>query len=435
MTIRRVPTDFIVEERPDPAFMAALRPAFSIETPHAVYELTKTSLTTPDAVQRLARAIRANPGKVDYAGLKDKHAQTTQHVSTLIADVAAAGALPANVGEPAWSGRLVGFSSAACTAETILGNRFRIVVRDLAKTASEEMDLRADRLRIGGSGAGGGSQPGEAELLFTNYFGAQRFGSARHNQGFIAKHLCCGEFETALRLAIGTPARKDHGHLRHFTRALAQQWGAWSAVLPGLPRCPERAAIEKLATGGSFRDAFAALPYFSQLMSVEAYQSHLWNEVVRRLIRQLAVERAPAPPHPQTPAGEAGPRPRRGALISSDDQFGVMLFPVAELVTPTWRDLIVPMAAPEAKLAGPVRELTAAVLAEEGLTLEQLAIPGLRRPTFGPAQRPLFARASQFRMSPAGPDQVSGKQRVQRTLEFCLPRGSYATVLLRALGQ
>ena len=453
MTIRRTPADFIVAERPTAKFTAALVTEFSPQTTHVVYKLDKTSLTTPDAVQRFAQAMKAKPGSVDYAGLKDKHAQTSQHVSLPIAsaDDAAVKIRP-SVGESAWSATFVGFSPVPCTAETIDGNAFRIIIRDLAKGAVEEMDLRAERLRHPNDPAN--------TLVFTNYFGAQRFGSARHNHGFIAKHLCTGEFETALKLSIGTPARKDHGHLRQFTRVLASNWpppapatataavGAtspdsahWKNLLPSVPKCPERAAVERLAAGGTYRDAFSALPYFSQQMAVEAFQSHLWNEVVRRLVRRLAIQQAPAPafpagaPRPEDDDGS--PRPRKGALISSDDQFGIMLFPIASIIANHWRELIVPMAAPEAKLDNPaVRDITLETLADEQLTLDQLTIPGLRRPTFGPATRPLFSFAQDVVLTPPEPDDLSDRRnRFKREMAFRLPRGSYATVLLRALGQ
>src|SRR5262245_11380891 len=81
MTIRRQPADFVVEEVLQTAPGSLLAPGWSRAASHAVYRLTKTSLTTPEAVQRLAKALRVKPGEIEYAGLKDKHARTVQHVS------------------------------------------------------------------------------------------------------------------------------------------------------------------------------------------------------------------------------------------------------------------------------------------------------------------------------------------------------------------
>lgn len=407
MTIRRQPSDFTVHELPEPAFADALRPIPARDTPHAVYELTKTSLTTPEAIQRLGKALGVRHAAIDYAGLKDKHARTMQLVSVPVAAEDRAG-VPREAGGHNWSAALRGWSATPVSAEWIARNRFVIVVRDISRAAADEMDRRAAALAL--------PSPGlvpERTLLFVNYFGDQRFGSARHGQGFIAARLVRGDFEGALRLAIATPARKDTGARRHFTRAAATLWGDWRGMLDTLPRMPERKAIERLAEGAGFRDAFAALPYFVQSIAVEAYQSHLWNAAARRLARQIAGE---------------------GPLVRADDPFGEMLFPPAVAVGQAWRSLVVPLLSPRTALAEPWGPDAAHALAEEGLTLDQLRIPGLRRPSFDESPRPLFAAAERFTMSEAEPDDLTPR-RLKRTLGFELPRGAYATVLLRGLGQ
>jgi len=63
------------------------------------------------------------------------------------------------------------------------------------------------------------------------------------------------------------------------------------------------------------------------------------------------------------------------------------------------------------------------------LTLRDM--PELR---FGHAERPLVMRAANFAMQPLGGGQGGGNDRAVE-VRFRLPRGAYATVLLRALGQ
>lgn len=413
MTIRRQPSDFMVEEQPAPGFLDSLRNRPGRDAPHAVYALAKSSIATPDAAGFLARELRVRQGQVAYAGLKDKHAETRQLVS-----VPATRRPAERVEGRGWSAELLGFTGQPMTAECIAGNRFRIVVRDLTRERARTMERRAAALRPH-------DEPGS--LLVVNYFGDQRFGSARHGQGWVARHLIRGEFEQALRLAIGTPSRKDAGRTRRITRACATAWGHWSDLVAQLPRCPERAAFEVLASGGSFRDAFAALPYFTQAMSVEAYQSYLWNQAARLLARQIADE---------TPPTESGGtiRIRGPRLLRSDDPFGEMLFPVAASVGERWRTLILPLLSRRTRLEDPWSQAAATVLAEQGLTLDGLRIPGLRRPFFGEAPRPLFVHAEGFALSRAEADELTpGRLRV--TVSFDLSRGAYATVVLRALGE
>ena len=445
MTIRRQPADFVVLERPSAAFTDALRAARGGPAMHAVYELTKESLGTPEAVDQFARAVGTRGGTVDYAGLKDKHARTTQLVSVRLDQ----GEPAREVGGRGWSARMLGWHERPVTAAEIEGNRFEIVVRDLSKQQSTEMGMRSERLRIGApdAGAGGPSQQVEPDptggtpaprngLLILNYFGAQRFGSARHGEGFVAPRLIRGDFEGALKLAIGTPARKDTGKTRAFSRLCATHWGDWKKLAAQLPRCPERRAIEALAAGGTFTKAFEALPNFTQQMCVEAFQSHLWNAAARKLAERIAAE------FTERWTREGGEKAAKAtafrpvAPLRGDDEFGVMLFPTARMVDEAWRDAIMPVLGPKTALVEPWGTAAAAVLEEEGVKLEELRIPGVRRPYFGEADRALFVVAEGFAMSPVERDELSaGGKRVKRMVRFSLGRGAYATVVLRALGQ
>lgn len=467
MTIRRQPADFQVEEVLEPEFLsrvlqepaaaAAASGGASGRAPtFALYKLRKSSLTTPDAVSRLAKALGVRSNDIEYAGLKDKHALTTQHVSVQIESAERARALPRLVPTPiegsgskeashepapgSWiEAERLGFIDAPLTASAIHRNRFVIVVRDLSRQASDEMERRVALL------ADPSSNSGEASILITNYFGAQRFGSARHGQGFVARHLMTGDFDGALRLAIATPARKDSGKTREFTRLAANRWGDWAYLAEHLPRCPERAPIEALARGEDARQAFTRLPAYLQQLYVEAYQSHLWNDTVRRFVGMLADERASSPQAMQTLSAAADGTPRmrvaRTPLIHTSDPFGDMTFLPRQMVNEDDERVEIPVFAPETTLAEPWARAAGQTLVAEGVQLTDLKIPGLRRPFFGEARRSVFVRAEGFSMSDAEPDEMAGggpgrqSRRGKRTVSFDLPRGSYATVVLRALGQ
>ncbi len=430
MTIRKKPEDFLVVERLNPAFRGAFTASWGAGATHAVYELTKTSMTTPDAIQGLAREAGGRHADVGYAGLKDKHAHTIQNVSLPVPRAERAATLPREVAGRGWSARLVAWSPMEVASDSIDGNGFTLVVRSLSREACDEMDRRAHLLTLPSGGTGGQAASGTgtlrptrgrsgSSLLITNYFGDQRFGSARHGQGWVAKSLIKGDFEGAIRLTIGTPARKDSGKTRQFTRLCAEKWGKWKELAQQLPRCPERKAIEALATGKEPRDAFAELPYFLQSMVVEAYQSYLWNETARRVMLDLVRG------YPD------GAKPLR-----SEDTYGELVFVPASAVKDDVRKLEVPLLASGTALADPWANAARDALREEGVSLDQLKIPGLRRPYFGEAMRPLFIRADRYLASDPEPDDLDDRpNRHKRTVAFDLPRGSYATILLRALGQ
>lgn len=420
MIIRRYPEDFRVRELLSSAFSRGIVPLAggsppAADHPHAVYILEKSSLTTPEATSQLAAAFKARAGLVEYAGLKDKHAVTSQHVSLNWASLKPDGPASSRIEPPPlridrerWNASLLGFSARPIAADCIDHNHFDIVVRGASRADVGEVRARARALARGDA-------PGRATIV--NYFGDQRFGSARHAEGFIALHLVHARFEDALRLAIATPARKDTGKKRIFTRAAARHWGNFKSLAKALPACPERAAIETLAEGKGFKEAFAALPAFLQQISIEAYQSHLWNRIAARAATQGVTT---------------------AKVFTAEDDFGPLAFPSAAALPPGLLNLDLPLPAPDAVPPAQWRSTYDAVLAEDGVSLDRLKIPGMRRPFFGTASRPLLVDATNLELGKAEPDESASKtspKNLKFSVSFDLPRGAYATIVLRALGQ
>ncbi|MDX2119019.1 MAG: tRNA pseudouridine(13) synthase TruD, partial [Planctomycetota bacterium] len=218
------------------------------------------------------------------------------------------------------------------------------------------------------------------------------------------------------RLLIGTPARKDTGTRRTLTRACATHWGDWKAIIANSQPHSERRAIETLAAGKSFRDAFAALPNFIQQLAIEAYQSSLWNRTVARMCR------------------DAGLTKEAGSAIVADGICEELVFPDARALPSAWLGESVPMLAPDVPLRGLWAAAARAELTADGLELDQLRLLGLRRPAFGTSLRPIVAKAESLAIDDAEAD-VFAPKRLARRVRFTLPRGAYATVLLMALGQ
>ena len=399
---------------------------------HSVWRLEKQSLTTPDAVAFLSRSLSVKASSISYAGLKDKHAITAQHVSVAPPPEDTNPALRADATASrsgrGWSATRIGWAAAPIASSIIERNRFAIVVRGLGREEAGQIERRAAILRDRASEPPEGAAAGERALLVVNYFGDQRFGSARHGKGFAAAAAVRGELEQAIRLLVATPARKDSGRTRDFTRIAAEGWGRWRELAEDLPRCAERRPFEVLASGGTMREAFAALPDFTKTMAIEAFQSRIWNESARRLAESVA----------------------EGAKsMHCKGPFGSMCFPDPSALD-AWRQVLVPIAAPDmpgasdpdaaqrmggpdhaARVCSAVRE----ALRAEGLEQGDLRIPGLERPFFGGAWRPLAVRVERFSISKSERDELARGERLRRTVSFELPRGAYATVVMRALGQ
>lgn len=417
MTLRRQPEDFRVVEHLTRAALDLL-PQSHPAPLHAVYRVTKASLTTPEVSTMLEKALKSaglRTSNTQHAGLKDKHAHTTQHISVQLS-TNSPHRPPQTLNAPNWSAELLGCLPRALTAHDIDHNHFTITVRALSPQRCHEIARTAQLFKL---------PTPDNTLLIPNYFGEQRFGSARHEQGWIAHALVQGNFELALKLSIATPARKDTGPRRTLTRALIQHWNNWPAALPLIPRCPERACIELLEKNPTnphrFRDAFAALPHFVQQISVDAFQSMLFNQALVHFIR------------------ESTPTDQHHHLINLSTPFGPLLFPPASTTHAIDPNLTLPLPAPNMPPTSPPWQAAlSAALAPFALTLDQLTIPTLRRPTFHASTRPAFMHASDFTLSDPLPDELAAPRSPlnhKLTATFTLPRGSYATVLFRALGE
>lgn len=405
MKIKSRPEDFVVEEVLAPAAAKRIASARGAAAPVVLYRLTKRDLGTVEALERVSARLRVPLERIGYAGLKDRHALTVQHVSVRFPR-GGAPRVPEADGAAGWSIERIGALDAPLSAGDISGNRFRVTLRGLTRAGCARMTDARRLLAIPGAG-------GRA-LRFVNYFGEQRFGSARHGRGFAARLLVDGDFEGALKLLVAAADRKDSRERKEVKRAIAASWGDWERLARALPPCPERTVVARLAeTGGDFRAGFGALPPFIRRISIEAYQSKLWNDVARRLVAETC-----APP-----------------LIGIPSRFGEPATPRAAAIPPGLAGTLIPLFSPETKLADPWRGAAEAALDAEGIALSALRVPGLRGLSFGEAGRPLFVDASDFALGPVETDDAgAGAGRFKRFVRFFLPRGSYGTVLLGALG-
>lgn len=154
--LRARPEDFRVEER--------LGFAPDGEGDHLLLWVRKTGANTEWTARRLARLAGVPVSTVGYAGLKDRHAVTLQWFS-----------IPRpREGLPDWSPLAEeGIEVLDCQPHrrklkrgALSGNRFDILVRDVAAGSMTGLDARVAMIRVRG---------------IPNYFGEQRFGHDQSN--------------------------------------------------------------------------------------------------------------------------------------------------------------------------------------------------------------------------------------------------------------
>jgi tRNA pseudouridine13 synthase len=220
--IRRTPEAFVVEEIP------AYTPSGRGE--HVYITFTKRGLTTPDAVRLLARALDVDPRGTGFAGMKDRHAVTTQTASFAFPMARDAAAAVAAVAVPGVEILAAARHDNKLKPGHLLGNRFTIALEGVP--AGEVPGLTARLQEIGRVGV-------------PNAFGPQRFGRDGDNPERALAWLAGRE--------RGPRAPREQRMLFSSLQSLLynrvlerrEAAGTWAAVLPG-------DVAKKHDTGGLF---------------------------------------------------------------------------------------------------------------------------------------------------------------------------------------
>ena len=375
MKLRQRPEDFLVVERDSYDIVRA--------GPFMLYRLIKWDIGTIEALRNIARKWGIRRTDLSFGGLKDRHARTEQVISIR-------GGPDRAFEGSAFRLEPVGRARNPITRASFRANAFRIVVRGLASIPDLEPIQR---------------------FGFPNYFDDQRFGSLRGTDGaFIGNALVEGDIEKALRLALASPSDKDRKVQRERKALLRDRWGDWAGLRKDLPPGVERAVAEHLATRpGAFGTAFELIDQDLRILYVSAYQSWIWNRAVASLLRPL-----PGSFEVEYAAGHH-----------------VFYRDLTPETLDTLSELTVPLVAPAVQLEGASGDAIRAILAEEEVELKQFRIKKLRRTFFGKGSRDVI-------IAPAGLRAGHGKDELNRgrramTLTFELPKGSYATILVKRL--
>ncbi len=382
MKLKCQPDDFLVEE---------LTSFPHGEGPFALYRLTKRSLGTPEAVDAILQRWKIPRRTISYGGLKDKHAVTTQYLT--IHHGPRRGLKQTNL-ELVY----VGQAKRPFSPQDISGNHFQIVVRDLHAAEVERAQQSLQEVRRYG---------------LPNYFDEQRFGSLGLSGEFAARAWCLGNHERTLWLMLADANEHDRPADRKQKQLLREKWGQWAELRRALGGSPARDVVNYLADrSADFRGAIAHVRVDLRSLYLAAFQSFLWNRVLSEFLRR-----------------EAG-----------DEVFDVELGPdkvaffhaLPEQRAAELQAVQVPLPSAREKLPdGPLKTLYDQTLSALGLEMRMLRVKYPRDSFFSRGQRAAICSPLELHAEP-GPDELYAAKR-KLSLSFELPRGSYATILVKRL--
>ncbi len=238
---------------------------------HVYFGLQKLGVSTPAAIERVARKIGKPSHEFGAAGLKDAQALTQQTISIEHLDERQLGLLQ-NFQDDRVQILWVSRHTNKIKPGHLAGNRFAIRIRDVDDEQLAACQAVLDVLAARG---------------VPNYFGEQRFGRRQDND-LLGSALIRGDLDEFARLFLGEPRANDPPDCRRARELFAS--GEPQEALkhwPGQYRNERKALAAWIRTKGAARAAFAAVDKFHKRLMVSAFQSLLFNRVLARRIGQI----------------------------------------------------------------------------------------------------------------------------------------------------
>ena len=385
MQIKTVPEDFVVQE------VLSVSPSGSGR--YAVYRVQKRALTTLQVQNRLAAALGLPRSAVEFPALKDRRAVTVQFGTVC-------GAGPRRIEDAGFTAERVGRRERPLSPRDLAGNRFTVILRDLEPGGVEGMATRLAEI---------------ARWGVPNYFDDQRFGSRLKNGEFPGRLILRRDKEGALRAFLAGRQVGDPASICAFKAFAAEHWGDWGVIFERAPKPSNyRSVLTYLRDHPQdYRRALNLVTPRLLSLYLAAYQSWLWNRLAGRYLQtrlaatglsiEVAGERLPV--YRQLSAG----------------------------LWAAWRDKKLPLLHHRLQCSELALErLVEGVLWEEGFQVNDLKARVLRRAYLSKGSRSLLLAPKDMTWGSFSPDErFAGRQKL--TVRFFLPRGSYATLLLKAV--
>jgi tRNA pseudouridine13 synthase len=372
--------------------------------------LVKRNWDTFIAIKNVAKELGIDQARISVAGIKDAKAITTQHIT--IEGVAAEDLAKVHVKDVAL--RFVGYFHESLCAFYLLGNRFKIVVREI-QSATAQTQIQATWSELGSVGG------------IPNFYGHQRFGTARAITHQIGKALVHGDLEQAAMLLLAQPSPHEHPTSRQ-ARAQLQATGDFKAAMEAFP---VQLRFERVMLGhlvecpGDFAGAFRRLPLKLRLLFVQAWQSYLFNRFLSaRLKAGLGLGEAVVGDFVVNVERSGLPMVKLGKLVDSSN-----VAEVNGLVAAGKMRVALPIFGAKQRLSeGKMGELERQILEAEGVDAAGFRVSVL--PELG-ARGELRAAVCPVKGFNCAVTAENGG--ACAALEFTLLRGAYATVLLREI--
>jgi len=426
--IKVKPEDFVVEEVADISI--------SDTGDFCVYRLQKRGWNTVDVLKNLSKKLNLPSSDFSYGGKKDKYALTSQYITigrqgykqtTPSAPSSSQGGgegrikkswimrknlqspsavnsaeierlIPTKLDKENYSLSFVGLMDRPMGPDLIKGNKFHIVVRNLTEHELKSALNEIECVKKDG---------------YSNYFDDQRFGSFDARQGFVAEKIIKKHYNGALKIYFSRIHPEDSKDEKEHRKFIYENWGNWQACITRATSRFEKEALnylEKHPKG--FVPVLQRISHEEMVLFFSAYQSHLWNEVLRKLIQSIS---------------ENNLKISRG--IAGDYLFYTCL---DDKNKGYLSRLIIPMPASNIRMPDTFTEtLYSEVLKENDIKSPMFNIRKIRQAFFKGIERKAVVIPEELSVDYSEDEIYQGKKKL--VLDFFLPRGCFGTIFIKRI--
>ncbi|MDR3206491.1 MAG: tRNA pseudouridine(13) synthase TruD [Candidatus Methanoplasma sp.] len=392
------PEDFIVDE-------VSVRPEAKEGGKFVIADVTSRNWETNRLVRLLSRELGISREKIGFAGTKDKRGVTTQLMSfeCPMENMSRIDLKDVEV-KDAYVGRR------GIQIGDLIGNSFGIRVRDCSAPAENTKDI-LDSVHADIQEAGG----------FPNYFGVQRFGVIRPVTHKVGELLVRGKTEEAVRCYLSAPSEFENEEVTAIRNELAA-CDDWNGIAEKMPNSLsfEKTLVYHLAESpGDWTGAIGSMPKNLQMMFVHAYQSLLFNRMLSERIRRGIPLNLPVIGDVVIPLDRDGIPSHESPVTANMNNLDLVARQVRSKRAYVTASLF---GSDGTSSEGEPGEIERGVIEKEGVSEEDFMIPGLSHCSSKGSRREIVCPVKD--LSYATDDDGY-------TASFTLPKGNYATCLMR----
>ncbi|MHA2433555.1 MAG: tRNA pseudouridine(13) synthase TruD [Candidatus Thorarchaeota archaeon] len=370
---------------------------------HIHFTVQKMGLSTFDVAAILAYSLEISRDFVGYAGLKDKRALTTQRMSVPSRTINSL----ANLRLSRIDIRDLTYERHQIDIGDLWGNRFRIALRNSDASCPELSDFIQEL----------------SEMPLLNYFGIQRFGVTRPHTHLVGRALVKKDFQEAIKIMLTATSEYESDALTEARKKLSKEMKPTESIIDAFPhelRYERDIMMHLMKHKDDYKRAFSKVPPRIQTLFVHSFQSYLFNRFISERVRsQLPMD-----------------KPEQGDFLIQLDRTHSGRDSWLYVTEKKLEERRKQVESKEFGVAGPVpgfstksppsiqTDLMEKILRHEGVEPQDFYNPEIKR---------LSSPGGLHLVSIRIPDLRVDCHEDRFTFEFSLPKGSYATVVMREI--